>query len=431
LPNHSRIFRLPFRAGPGLIAVLGAVLFLGPAAAAAEDNPFSFGAHLFGPIAVEGNTTTRTDLILHELSFAPGDSFDIDLIDESWEHLEDLGWFAFVDIAWDDSQDPAPVTVTVEEERTTRGYPLIDYDRRHDIRLGVKAYDTNLRGRGERLTFEATWYRPHSYRLEWRHPWLFGVRGLEMDVAGGWESADFVYRDWDYEQWDAGLTLRWKLLPPLFVEAGAAYGSFEQEGFFDAGTGRPDWDAATRARWTLHATAGMDTRDIRSYPTRGGYHRITATRFESDDFESYTRVTGDLRQFLPLPWKHILALRAWGRRADGNAPPEDLLYWGGPDNIRGYRYASLEGEEGYLLSCEYRWPLFLMPISSDGRVIGLGVHAFADQGDNWYNGESGGGGHFSWGGGAHINISAQQFRFEMARTEEGETVFQFQDQFNF
>ena len=97
----------------------------------------------------------------------------------------------------------------------------------------------------------------------------------------------------------------------------------------------------------------------------------------------------------------------------------------------GYRYATLEGEEGYLLSCEYRWPLFLMPISGDGRVIGIGLHAFADRGDAWFDGADPGDGHFSWGGGAHVNISAQQFRFEIARTEEGESVFQFEDSFNF
>lgn len=426
--------RSPFqRPRPILIPALLAAALLTAAAlpSSCPASDFVFGRGVFGPVTVEGNTSTRTDLILHELSFAPGDSFDIDVIDAAWEHLEDLGWFAFVDISWDDAGQVVPVTIVVEEERTTRGYPLIDYDRRHDVRLGAKVYDTNLRGRGERLQFEATWYRPHSYRLDWSHPWLLGVRGLELNALAGWEKSDYVYRDWDYEQWEAGLGLRWDFLPPLFVSCAAVFGSFEQEGYFDTAPGRPDFEAATRRRWTFSAAIGLDSRDSSSYPTSGGYHRVTGQRIESDDFDSYSMLTADLRQFIGTPWDHVLALRAWGRLTDGFVPPEDLLYWGGPDNLRGYRYASVEGEEGYLLSCEYRLPLFLMTISGDGRVIGLGLHAFADLGDNWYNGEPEGEGYFSWGGGAHINISSQQFRFELARTEDGVNVFQFQDHFNF
>ena len=413
-------------------AILPAVLLFcasaSPSFAAFGDG---FGAVLFGPVTVEGNTSTRTDLILNELAFAPGDSFAIDLIDDAWEHLEDLGWFAFVDISWDDTLDDVPVHISVEEERTTHGYPLIDYDRRHDVRLGVKLYDNNLRGRGERVEFEASWYRPHSYDLEWSHPWLFGVRGLSLGATAGWEKADFVYRDWDYRQWRAGASLGWDFLHPFFVSAQAVYGSFDQEGFFDTAAGRPDFEQGTRTRWSFGITAGLDSRDSSSYPLRGGYHRLTASLVESDDFDSYMMLTADLRQFITTPWDHVLALRAWGRRTDGHLPPEDLLYWGGPDNLRGYRYASVEGEEGYILSCEYRLPLFLMPISGDGRVIGMGLHAFADLGDNWYDGEPEGEGYFSWGAGAHINISSQQFRFELARTEDGVSAFQFQDHFNF
>ena len=37
----------------------------------------------------------------------------------------------------------------------------------------------------------------------------------------------------------------------------------------------------------------------------------------------------------------------------------------------------------------------------------------------------------SWGGGAYINLSSQNFRFEIARNRDGQNAFQFEDHFNF
>ena len=54
---------------------------------------------------------------------------------------------------------------------------------------------------------------------------------------------------------------------------------------------------------------------------------------------------------------------------DGPAHLDNMLYFGGPETIRGYPYASREGDNGYLLSAEYRMPLFLMPISPQGEIV--------------------------------------------------------------
>jgi outer membrane protein assembly factor BamA len=178
-------------------------------------------------------------------------------------------------------------------------------------------------------------------------------------------------------------------------------------------------------------TLGRDNRDNIYYPTRGAFHRLQLNRSEGQSFPSYTELRADLRQYLPTPWKHVLALRAFGRRVSREVPFEDRLYWGGVETIRGYGYASLEGEEGYLLSLEYRLPFFLMPLSANGQVIGVGLHAFTDAGDAWYDGAQGNEALIGWGLGLHLSISTQQFRFEIARTKEGDNAFQFADHFNF
>ena len=98
---------------------------------------------------------------------------------------------------------------------------------------------------------------------------------------------------------------------------------------------------------------------------------------------------------------------------------------------RGCGLGAGEGEHGYLLSAEYRAPLFLMPTSPMGEMVGFGLHAFTDVGDNWFDGASSGQSLIGYGVGAHILLVSWQLRFEVARTRDGDTRFQFMDRFNF
>ncbi len=387
-----------------------------------------FADQYIGTVTVEGNTSTRTSLILAEFGIRTGDPLDYDAVDAAWERLEDLGWFAFVDISMDDSLDEVPVTILVEEDRTTRGYPIIDYDPRWDILLGVRIYDINLGGRGERLSVSGIWHEPHRYEASWEHPWLFGVKGLALSLDGRWEDAPFVFRDFDYRAWEAGLGLRWDFAEPLFVAGRVARTTFEQEGGMTSAVA--SWNAAEREGWSVGGTLGLDSRDIATYPTRGAHHRISATRHDGDGFDAFTELTVDLRQYVPTPWGHVLALHALAREVDAHVPPEHMLFWGGAETIRGYHYGEIEGEEGWLLSGEYRWPLFLVPISADGRVISGGLHAFGDAGEIAFH-EGTAGVRHSYGAGLHLGLSSHVFRFEVARTRDGRTAFQFMDHFNF
>ena len=429
---------LRFRAHALLLAGLLVLAGAGRPATVVAADPV---VRRFGPISVQGNTRTATGLILRELGFHEGDPWDAGAVDRAWDRLEDLGDFAFVDFSEEAETDDGrvPLKITVEEDKTLHYYPLIDYDRRHKYRLGAQVEEKNLRGRGEHASFEATWIRVHGYRATWDRPWLANRRWLEGGVSAGWEQAQFVWRPTKYSLWDAGLHARARLRGPAYLEADGTLLGFRQhsdvrETAPDRGDGSPGdllWTHGWRNRFTASLTLGYDSRDLDFYPLRGAWHRLRAARAMSDGFDSFSEVSADLRQFVPLPWHKVLALHAYGRRVSHAIPLEDRLYWAGPETLRGYRYASLEGEEGWLLSGELRWPLFLMPISPQGHVIGVGLHLFWDAGDAWYCGADPGAPLISWGGGAHVNLSSLNLRFELARTREGENVFQFEDRFNF
>ena len=418
------------------VAVTAALVLAAAAAAAQEDPP------VLTAIEIEGNARTDETLILRLLDLRIGRPFTFDDMDLAWDRLEDVGYFAFVDMEYDDETEGEVVLrVLVEEDMTTEYGPLIRYDRRHKYLLGGQLREKNFRGRGEIVEAELSVYRIQRAALSWKRPWLLGVRGLELKAGGAWEQADFVFRPFDYAKWDAGLELRWTFAGPVYLLGGGSYGEFRQKDDYswalpDRGEGSPQGTALhpaeTRTHWTLTGGVGLDTRDNPFYPRRGVQAEVRGRRWLGDGFADYDQADGELAVFVPVPLKnHVLAARAWGRRTDGPAQPDNRLYLGGAPSVRGYRYASLEGDEGWLLSVEYRAPLFLMPISPRGELVGVGLHAFADAGDAWYEGDDPHRPAQSWGAGVHLNLDTLQLRFEAAKPREGDWRFEFLDVFNF
>jgi outer membrane protein assembly factor BamA len=341
-----------------------------------------------------------------------------------------------------DEDDEGRVTwiIRVEEDMTTAYGPLIRYDRRHKYYLGVWLEENNLRGKGEVLKIGLAGLYTQQATASWNRPWLFNVEGLEATVSALGQHADFVFRPTRYRQYHGDLELKWKFRAPFYAKAGVNFGQDDYRDSYqwplpDRGEGSgPDatFDPVKQTRTAWSAVLGVDTRSNPWYPSRGVMIETGARHWSSSDFDSYTETHLDARFFIPVPvGKHILALRGFGRRVDGPAHLDNVLFFGGPETIRGYRFGGLEGDEGYLLSVEYRIPLFIMPISPRGEMIGLGLHAFGDAGDAWYEGADPGRALQSFGAGMHLNLDTLQLRFEAAKPRDGDWRFEFMDVFNF
>ncbi len=198
--------------------------------------------------------------------------------------------------------------------------------------------------------------------------------------------------------------------------------------------------AATRNAWQIRALAGIDTRDNPFYPENGVFSTVEWIHRLSDDFDGQNGFTVDLRAFRQFFDKPIVALRAYGHTMDEVGAEEYALRWGGPETVRGARYAGREGDTAYLLTAEVRWPLAMMPVSPAGETVGLGLHAFMDVGDAWYEDhdprlpgspEAGGANRAlqGFGAGAHLSLLSWQLRFEAAKERDGDWTFEFMDVF--
>jgi outer membrane protein assembly factor BamA len=393
-------------------------------------------------INIEGNETTDTRLVERLMGLEIGQTLNLDQTDDAWDALEDSGFFRFVEIDFDDDEPGEVVLhVLVEEDMTTYYGPYVRYSRRHKYMVGGWVEQRNLRGQGETVRAQISVFYIQNGLLSWHRPWLFGVNGLEGTFSATGEQADFVFRPTRYRKWDLDWEMKWNFAGPFYVLAGADYGYFRQRDSYDfplparetePPSGTVHYEAGSENHWIFRGAVGLDSRNNPYYPRRGFFVQGMARSWSSNGFESYLETSVDTRVFVPVPIrKHVLALRAWGRQTDGATNIDNALYFGGPETVRGYPFAQREGEEGYLLTAEYRMPLFLMPISPQGEIIGAGFHLFTDAGDAWYHGAEAGRSMLSYGAGLHLNIDTLQLRFEAARTREGSWMFEFMDKFNF
>ncbi len=431
-------------------------LFPTGALATFGDGPASDEPLTVGGIEIEGNQRTDTGVILRQLGFTVGDPFTYEMMDTAWDRLEDCGYFAFVDMIQEENGDgTVTVLIEVEEEMTTSYNVLLGYTERHKYELGGYLQENNLRGKGEVLRFDFTGLYAQRARLSWTRPWLLGVRGLEAEVAGSYFAGNFVYRPTDFRQATATLDLSYRFQRGFFLRGGARYQQDDyrdqyrwpqRPSHWDTGEGESlETSPVRKEDWTsVGASVGFDSRNNPLYPTRGLFLEAGLRSWfgnwipELD--QDYNEYFLEGRAFVPLPWKqHVLALRGYHRHVSKASQLSNMLYWGGAQTLRGYPLGTMQGDQGILLSAEYRVPLFLMPISVQGELLGFGLHAFADWGKMWIRGTGLSDDDFlvtedplySYGGGAHINFMSQQFRFEGACNKDGDWRFQFADTFNF
>lgn len=433
MPNYSKFL---------LTACLALLISSASAQADTDDEFVPEPDPVLTAINIEGNEKTDTVLVERLMGLKIGQTLNLDQTDDAWDALEDCGYFRFVEIDYDDGElGEVVLNVIVEEDLTTYYGPYIRYSRRHKYMLGAWIEQRNLRGKGETIRAQVSVIYIQNGLLSWHRPWLLGVNGLEGTFSTTGEQADFVFRPTRYRKWDLDWEMKWNFAGPFYVLAGADYGSFNQRDSYnwqlpERETGPPaskvHYEANVENHWVFRGVAGLDSRNNPYYPRRGLFVEGMARSWSSNGFESYLETSIDTRVFVPMPWKkHVLALRAWGRQTDGPTNIDNALYFGGPETVRGYPFAQREGEEGYLLTAEYRMPLFLMPISPRGEIIGAGFHLFTDAGDAWFHGAEAGRSMFSYGAGFHLNIDTLQLRFEAARTREGAWMFEFMDKFNF
>ncbi|MBN2104509.1 BamA/TamA family outer membrane protein [bacterium] len=107
----------------------------------------------------------------------------------------------------------------------------------------------------------------------------------------------------------------------------------------------------------IGALISKDTRDNIYFPVKGYYYSLQYAGFGSllgSDF-SFQRLNVNLRQYLPVRTRHVMAMQFYSQMIFGTAPFQTLSGFGGTQIMRGYYEGRYRDNHVLVLQTEYRF----------------------------------------------------------------------------
>lgn len=152
----------------------------------------------FGPIDVHGAESVGANVIIRQLTFAPGDRYTRLDLRESQRKLYGLDLFEFVNI--EPLEEPVlmsptvPVRVTVAEGKHRKVTTGIGYGTEEQARARLRWEHLNVFGGAQTFSAEGKWSSlDRGVRLGYREPYFFAPR-LSLHFDGqAWQAAEPVY----------------------------------------------------------------------------------------------------------------------------------------------------------------------------------------------------------------------------------------------
>ena len=314
-------------------------------------------------INVEGNTKSKSRVIIRELALTPGDIFDLRRMDVSERRLKNIGFFDDVRLNPEPTNIPGrkDLGITVREGRTGSftfgaGFGSVEsfvmYFEVLQSNFDLFNWRSGFQGDGQKFRFRASaGTTSNQVLIGFEEPWLF-----EQRLAFGVEiyRTESDYNSADYNELRTGFELYLRRRLFELVEARLSY-RLELVDIFDV-AGTPGVDDPGVADVfeegegeDLVSKVGLtflrDTRETLIFTRKG---QRSSLKFEYAGIGgdiNYHKMEGRTAQFIPTFDAYEQSLSIIARV--GNVSPfgqsdivpfYDRFYLGGPDTLRGFDY---------------------------------------------------------------------------------------------
>ena len=271
-----------------------------------EDPDQTFHPVLSG-IAISGNTLTKSEIILRELTLHIGDTLTPEAVEYMKSRVYSLGLFNKVRMTYP-PVDSTVLLVDVEERWYIWAYPVFGIAERDWSKwyYGGGVRHDNFRGWNERILAQCVLGYNPIISLAYQNPWIFGAAEMYSETSLGYsrtqdKSAQTQVSSTPYE---------------------------EKHWFFNQTIGNDVFV-------TVGASARYDTRDLAEYPLYGTYAAAAVSKY-GIGFEHLNALIGalDLRVYRQLFSGWVLAGRTFARLSGGSEIPNYLHSFFGFEELR-------------------------------------------------------------------------------------------------
>ncbi|MCH2095334.1 MAG: outer membrane protein assembly factor BamA [Rhodobacteraceae bacterium] len=150
-------------------------------------------------IDIEGNTTTRDDVIRRQFYVVEGDPFNPREIRQAAERIRALGFFKTADVQAREGSSPQQVIVDVDvEEKPTGSLSFgASYNTDSGLGLTIQFSEQNFLGRGQKLSFGvSTADETRNYSFSFAEPAFLG-RNVTFGIGLSYFESERLGADWD------------------------------------------------------------------------------------------------------------------------------------------------------------------------------------------------------------------------------------------
>jgi outer membrane protein insertion porin family len=387
-------------------------------------------------IKIEGNTKTKSRVIIRELALRPGDVFDLQRMETSKRRLQNTRFFGEVNLNPETTNVPGrrDLGVTVREGRTGNfsfgaGFGSVEsavvFVELTQGNFDIFNWRSGLQGDGQKFRFRASvGTSSNQVVIAFEEPWLFEQRlafGVELFRSqSDYNSADYnelrtgfeVYlRRRLFELVEARLSYRLELVEVFDVDFGVsststpdrADGSRPNDGVADVFQAAEGEDLVSKVGLTFL----RDTRDSLIFTRRGNRTTLSTEVAGFGGDVNYLKFEGKTAYFIPtfdtFDQTFSIISRLGSVAPYGNSrdvPFYDRYYLGGPDSLRGFEHRdvgprdpddadeSVGGSTYGMVSFEYQFriaePLGLV-VFYDWGFVNAGEYDFdpSAYADNW------------------------------------------------
>lgn len=348
-------------------------------------------------IEILGNNITKDYIILREMKTKEGQKLDPALLESDRKRIQNLQIFNRVSIYAVEDKEKVKVIIYLTEMWYIYPYPIFfinerDWDK---ISWGAGLEHLNFGGRAEKL-FASFWlgYNP-TLQIRYTTPWFLSKRDMYAGVNIGYShirNKHFFSQNITEDHIKVAATLGHRLGYNLFISATLGYEqvSVDQEYSYCLNS-ETDSDQIPYMSLNLNS----DHRDLAEFPSSGYYLSVSGNKRGYKGLPvDYARFHIDSRVYIPILSKTTLALRAASTVSFGKVPLYDLVYLGYSERVRGHFSDKIEGENRFLISSSFRFPLipvdyYHLGSRAELRNLKFGVSGslFLDTGYIWNQGD--------------------------------------------
>ncbi len=334
----------------------------------------------FGEVTVLGNSKTHDKVIRRELKIHEGELYNGTRLRESRENVERLGYFApgevvFNTITPKGKPDILNVEITVKERSTGTITVGAGYGSANGFFLTGQVSEINLMGKGQTVSLAAQLAKDpksKSFNLGFTDPYAFDSRW-----SMGFDTFFVTFpipEKWTNRRLGGDIRLGY----PVF-DYTSLFITYKNEGSRpedvvnqNSATVQSDLEQEEGTLSSLVWSLVRDRRNNRFETTGGNYQSVSletagvggTKRFLKWSLNNryYTRVVGDLVFRNSFEYGQI---GGWGGKG---VPPSERFYLGGPNNLKGFPFASLGPKRA---AVDLKGNAFLEPEGGLVQMFGL------------------------------------------------------------